>query len=46
LTDILNKEAEKPVGSVFKTRFGETKDNLEQKIKKIKESGFGFKKET
>ena len=32
ITDILNKEPEQPVGDIFKTRFSEAKDNLEEKI--------------
>jgi hypothetical protein len=31
ITDILNKEPEQPVGYIFKNRFGEAKDNLEEK---------------
>ena len=44
MADILNKQPEEPVGDIFKKRFGEAKDNLEQKIKKMTGSGFGFKK--
>jgi hypothetical protein len=36
LTDILNKQPEEPVGDIFKMRFGEENDNLQQKIKKMK----------
>jgi len=31
---MLDKEAEQPVGDIFKNRFLEAKDNLEHKIKK------------
>ena len=41
LTDILNKQPEEPVGDTFKTRFGEAKDNLEQKINKMTVSDLG-----
>ena len=44
LTDILNKQPEEPVGEIFKSRFGEAKDNLEQKIKKMTGSGLGLKR--
>jgi hypothetical protein len=33
ITDTLTKEPEQPVGNIFKNRFVEAKDNLEQKIK-------------
>ena len=33
LTDILNKRPEETVSDIFKTRLGEAKDNLEQKIR-------------
>jgi len=33
VTDMLNKEPEQSVGDIFKNRFIEAKDNLEQKIK-------------
>jgi hypothetical protein len=35
LTDILEKRPERPMGNIFKTRFGKAKNNLEQKIKKM-----------
>jgi hypothetical protein len=35
ITDMLNKEPKQPVGDIFKNRFIEAKDNLEQKIKKM-----------
>jgi hypothetical protein len=35
ITDILSKEPEEPVSNIFKNRFGEAKDNLEQKTKKM-----------
>ena len=34
LTYILNKQPEQPVGDIFKTCFGEAKDNLEEKLKR------------
>jgi hypothetical protein len=34
IADMLNKEPQQPVGSIFKNRFIEAKGNLEQKIKK------------
>ena len=43
ITDMLNKEPEQPVRNIFKNRFIEAKDNLEQKIKKITVSGLGYK---
>jgi hypothetical protein len=33
ITDMLNKEPEQPVGSIFKNRSIEAKDNLEKKLK-------------
>jgi hypothetical protein len=33
LTDMLDKEPNQPMKTIFKSRFGEAKDNLEQKIK-------------
>ena len=44
LTDILEKQPEQPMGTIFKTRFGEAKGNLEQKIKKMTGSGLGLKR--
>ena len=32
---MLNEEQEQHVGDIFKNRFSEEKDNLEQKIKKM-----------
>jgi hypothetical protein len=43
---MFNKEPEQPVGSIFKNRFIEAKDNLEQKIKKMTQSGLGLKEST
>jgi hypothetical protein len=43
ITGILNKE-QQPVGNIFKNRFGEAKDSLEQKIKKMTGSGLGLKR--
>jgi hypothetical protein len=34
ITDMLNKEPKQPVGDIFKNRFIEAKDNLEQKLKR------------
>jgi hypothetical protein len=34
LTDILNKDPEQAVSKIFKNRFIEAKDNLEQKLKR------------
>lgn len=44
ITDMLNKEPEQPVGSIFKNRFIEAKGNLEQKIKKMTGSGLSLKR--
>lgn len=44
ITDILNKQPEQPVGNIFKNRFTEAKDNLEEKIKKMTGSGLGLKR--
>ena len=35
ITDILNKEPEQPMSKIFKNRFNEGMNNLEQKIKKL-----------
>jgi hypothetical protein len=45
LTDILNKDPEQSVGTIFKKRFGEAKGNLQQKIKNDRQRSY-FKKET
>ena len=44
ITNILNKEPEQPVGNIFKNRFEEAKDNLQEKIKNMTGSGLGLKK--
>jgi hypothetical protein len=44
ITDMLNKEPEQPVNHIFKNRFIEAKDNLEQKFKKMTRSGHSLKK--
>ena len=44
ITDMLNKEPGQPVGDIFKNRFIEAKDNLEQKIKKMTGSGLSLKR--
>jgi hypothetical protein len=43
IIDILNKEPEPPVGYIFKNRFIQAKDNLEEKIKKMTGSGLALK---
>jgi hypothetical protein len=43
LTDLLDKQPERPMANIFKTRFGEAKNNLEQQIKKMMGSGLGLK---
>jgi hypothetical protein len=44
ITDILNKERERPVGNIFKNRFEEAKDNLQEKMKNTTGSGLGLKR--
>jgi len=44
ITDFLNKEPEQPVGDIFKNRFGEAKNNLQEKIKNMTGSGLGLKR--
>jgi hypothetical protein len=44
LTDILNKDPERPVGTIFKKRFGEAKGNLQQKIKNMTGGGLTLKR--
>jgi len=44
ITDILNKEPEQPVGDIFKNRFVEAKNNLQEKIKTMTGSGLGLKR--
>jgi len=44
ITDILNKEPEQLVGIIFKNRFEEAKDNLQEKIKNMTVSGLGLKR--
>ena len=36
LTDILHKQLEEPVGYIFKKSLGEAKNNIEQRIKKMR----------
>jgi hypothetical protein len=43
IIDIPNKKPEQPIGDIFKNRFIEAKDNLEEKIKKMS-VWLGFKK--
>ena len=44
ITDILNNEPEQPVGNIFRNRFEEAKDNLQEKIKNMTGSGLGLKR--
>ena len=44
ITDILNKDPEQPVGDIFNYRFGEAKNNLQEKIKMLTGSGLGLKR--
>jgi hypothetical protein len=44
ITDILNKQPEQSVGDIFKNRFSEAKDSLEEKIKKVTGSGLILKR--
>ena len=44
ITDFLNKDQEQPVGDIFKNRFGEAKNNLQEKIKNMTGSGLGLKR--
>jgi hypothetical protein len=44
ITDMVNKEPKQPIGNIFKNRFIEAKDNLEQKIKKMTRSGLSLKR--
>jgi hypothetical protein len=44
LTDMLNKNPELLVGTIFKNRFSEAKGNLEKKIKKTTGSGLTLKR--
>jgi truncated hemoglobin YjbI len=37
-------QPDQQMGNIFKPRFGEAKDKLEQKIKKMTGSGLGFKR--
>jgi hypothetical protein len=39
LIGIINKQPDEPVGDIFVTHFGEVKDNIEQKFKKVMGSG-------
>lgn len=43
-TDLLNKQQGQQVGDILKSRFGEAKDNLEDKIKKMTGSGLCLKR--
>jgi hypothetical protein len=44
ITDMLNKEPEQPVNSIFKNLFIEAKDNRKQKMKKMTQSGLSLKR--
>jgi len=44
ITHILNKKPEQPVGDIFKNRLGESKNNLQEKVKKMTGSGLGFER--
>jgi len=44
ITDIIYKQVEQPVGNIFKTRFIEAKDKIEENIKKMTGVGLGLKK--
>jgi len=44
ITDILNKEPEQPICTIFKTPFSQAKRNLEEKIKKVAGPGLGLKR--
>jgi len=44
ITDILNKETEQPVGAIFKKPFSEGKGNLQEKVRKMRESGLDLKR--
>jgi hypothetical protein len=43
ITDLLEREPDSKVGDILRTRFGEAKDNLEQKIKNMTGSGLRLK---
>jgi hypothetical protein len=40
ITDIFNKQPEQPLGDIFKNRFSEADDILEEKIKRMKGSAW------
>ena len=44
IKDILNKEPEQSVGNIFKNRFEDAKDNLQEKFKNMTWSGLGLKR--
>jgi hypothetical protein len=43
-SNVINKGPEQRVGDIFKNRFVEAKNNLEEKIQKMTRSGFGLKR--
>jgi hypothetical protein len=44
LTDILDKQPDQPIKTIFRSRLGEAKDNLEQKIETMTGSGLSLKR--
>jgi hypothetical protein len=44
LTEMLNKDLEQPVGTIFKKQFSEAKGNLQQKIKNMTGNGLTLKR--
>jgi hypothetical protein len=44
ITYLLEREPDRKVGDILRTRFGEAKDNLEQKIKNMTGSGLRLKR--
>jgi hypothetical protein len=43
VTDLLEREPDRKVGDILRTRFGEAKDNLKQKIRNMTGSGLHLK---
>jgi hypothetical protein len=44
ITDLFERKPDRKVGDILRTRFGEAKDNLEQKIKNMTGSGLRLKR--
>ena len=44
ITDLIEREPDRKVGYILRTRFGEAKDNLEQKIRNMTGSGLRLKR--